>query len=364
MHCDPLKTEPESSPDADPILPASIDMDQLSMGEAVTAFHRLFQYRPALPERWRSMGAYASELFRESANWFVPAAFRNSRSYSIFVRQMLDYAVSSANQNASTIPTFKDQTGPEYPLSSEVADDEVFLARKTVSSLLDMAALATFHLSPLTVMAVFSEVAYGWQGHMQQLGTRLKEQHIISSGTTIDDSTQLVAALTKAVGSASAVFEKPLLSLEGLNKTIRETQAVVAQTEPNKLLSLSEMDQLQRQMELAARLESASIWDVSATISVIALNQIQATDCSGVVTLEVSGNIFQHHIIDHYWEGLRAIERHGLLTAMSQASEPYLETFWNNYSMDQKTWPELLFSSELLKWGWSQLTWPKLSRST
>jgi hypothetical protein len=364
MQTDPLKSSFEGSTESDRILQTTIDLDKVSMVEAVSTLQRFLQYRPALPERLRSVGVYASELFRESANWLVPAAFRNSRSYSIFVRQMLEYAVHSSSQDSNRSSSYLEQSETDVPQGSQVADEEVFLARKTVSSLLDMAALATFHLSPLTVIAVFSEVAYGWKGHMQQLGIRLKEQRLIPSSTSIDDADQLATALDKAVGSASAVFEKPLLSLEGLRKTIRETQSAVAQTEPNKLLSLAEIDQLQRQMELAARFENASIWDVSATISVFTLNRIQAANCYGIVTLDLTGNIFQHHIIDHYWEGLRAIERHGLLTVLSQSSEPFLETLWNNYSMDQKTWTEMLFSKELLKWGWSQLTWPKLSRGS
>lgn len=366
----PESPDLDGSAPPDQNLPTTIDMDKLSMGEAFSSLRRLFQYSPALPERLRSMGTVASELFRDSANWFVPTAFRNSQSYSIFVRQMLEYVASSTSNDGVSQPTSSDVNSGDTRTSGlgrgevlrtiEPKDDEVFLARKTVSGLLDMAALATFPISPLTVMAVFSEVAYGWKGHVQQLGTRLKEQRIIARSTPIDDTAQLLAALESALGSASAIFDKPLISIDGLNRTIRETQTAVTQAEPTKLWSLAEMDQLQRQMELAARLENASIWDVSATVSMVALNHIQAVGRSGLVTLEIQGNIFQHHIIDHYWEGLRAIERHGILNTLSQASQPFVETLWNNYAMDQKSWTEQLLSGELLKWGWSQLTWPKL----
>ncbi len=74
--------------------------------------------------------------------------------------------------------------------------------------------------------------------------------------------------------------------------------------------------------------------------------------------------MYQEQIIDHYWEGLRAIERQGLLPTLSLACQPYVETVWTNYSVDQKTWREQLLSGELIKWGWSQLSWPKLVRGT
>ena len=117
-------------------------------------------------------------------------------------------------------------------------------------------------------------------------------------------------------------------------------------------------------MELAARDQKASIWDVSATISIVALNNIQAIDDGGLVSLEIVGNMYQEQIIDHYWEGLRAIERQGLLPTLSRACQPYVETVWTNYSVDQKTWREQLLGGELIKWGWSQLSWPKLVRGT
>lgn len=361
MQADSQRPTSQPSSDDDPTLPAPIDLDKLTVSEAFSSLWRALHYPPALPERLRNVRAYASEIFRESANWIVPAAFRNSRSYSIFVRQMMDYIIRDASAEGNLSVAGQETSGAMLAPHSLYCEDQVFVARKTVGSLLDMAALATFHVSPLAVLAIFSEVAYQSKTHIRLLGTRLTEQRILAPNLVIDDSSQLIAALEKALGSTAGMFDQPLVSTQGLRKTVQETQTVVAQTEPSKLLPLYEMDQLLRQMELAARLEKASIWDVSATISVVALNHIQSGCPNGLVSLEIAGNLFQHHVIDHYWEGLRSIERHGLLPTLSHASQPFLETFWNNYSIDQKTWKEQLLSGELLKWGWSQLTWPKLT---
>ncbi|MEM7478611.1 MAG: hypothetical protein AAF483_26810, partial [Planctomycetota bacterium] len=74
--------------------------------------------------------------------------------------------------------------------------------------------------------------------------------------------------------------------------------------------------------------------------------------------------MFDQHIFAHYWEGLREIEREGLLPTLSRTSQPYLEAVWSNFSLSQKTWTEQLLSGELLKWGWSQLSWPKLLKDS
>lgn len=352
------KVDPPSSAEL-PALPESIDievidMEQSTIGEATRALQRMFHYSASLPERTlRSASALAGGLVRESTSWLVPSAFRNSKSYSIFVQQMLDFVVSDIGGVRRALAGNKDDSKHE----------QVDLARKTVGNLLDMTALATFHISPLTVLAIFSDVAYGSKVYLQLLSQRLKEQGIVDQETTIDGAADLIDALERASGGAVGMFDQPPISIEGLRKTIQETQQAVVRVDPTKLLPFAEIDQMWRQMELAAQEQKASIWDVSATMSVVALNNIKAVSQGAVVSLEIAGNMFQEHIIEHYWTGLRAIEKEGLVTTLSKASEPYLEAVWSNFSFDRKTWTEQLLSGELLKWGWSQLSWPKLSRT-
>lgn len=335
-------------------MPGAIDMEQSTLSEASRALQRMFHYSTSLPERTlRSASAIAGGLVRESTNWLVPLAFRNSKSYSIFVKQMLDFVVNDIGGVKRALVSGKDETKVE----------QVDLARKTVGNLLDMTALATFHLSPLTVLAIFSDVAYGSKVYLKQLSSRLKEQGIIDQETTIDGATDLLDALERASGGAVGMFDQPPISIDGLRKTIVETQQAVADVDPTKLLPFAEIDQMWRQMELAAKEQKSSIWDVSATMSLVALNNIKAVGLGTVVSLEIAGNMFHEHIIEHYWSGLRAIERDGLVPTLSKGSEPYWEAVWSNFSIDRKTWTEQLLSGELLKWGWSQLSWPKLTRS-
>lgn len=347
-----LTLDPQLAGEVPPKLPDAIDMEQSTMGEAMSSLYRVFNYSASLPERTlRSAGALAGGFVRESANWVIPSAFRNSKSYSIFVQQMLDFVVS-------------DVGGVKRALSPKTGepDEKVDLARKTVGNLLDMTAFATFHLSPITVLAVFSDVAYGSKVYMQELSDRLKEQGIIDQNTTIDGATDLISALEHASGSVVGVFDQPPISIEGLRKTIEQTRNAVEGIDPSRLLPVSEIDQMWRQMELAASEQNASIWDVSATMSVVALNNIQAVGKGAYVSLELAGNMFNEHIIEHYWTGLREIEKDGLLVTLSRSSEPYIEAVWTNFAIDRKTWTEQLLSGEFIKWGWSQLSWPKLSR--
>jgi hypothetical protein len=335
-------------------LPEAIDMEHSTLSEASRSLERLLQYSASLPERTlRSASALAGGLVRESTNWLVPTAFRNSKSYSIFVRQMLDFVVNDIGGVKRALASNKDASKQQ----------QVDLARKTVGNLLDMTALATFHISPLTVLAVFSDLAYGSKVYLHLLSSRLKEQGIVDRNTTIEGATDLIAALEKASGKAVGMFDQPPISIDGLRKTIEETQVAISTIDPVRLLPFTEIDQMWRQMELAAQEQNASIWDISATMTVVALNNIRSAGHGTLVSLQVAGNLFSENIVEHYWNGLRAIEQQGLVTTLSQASEPYLEAVWSNFAIDQTTWTEQLLNGELLKWGWSQLSWPKLTRN-
>ncbi len=335
-------------------LSESIDMEKSTVGEAMIVLLRMFNYSASIPERTlRSASALAGGLVRESANWLVPAAFRNSKSYSIFVQQMMDVVVNDLGGVRRSLTA-----------NSDRHQQEVVLARKTVGNLLDMTALATFHLSPLTVLAIFCDLAYGSKVYLEQLSRRLKEQGIIDQQTTIDSAADLITALETASGQAVGMFDQPPISIVGLRKTIEDAQNAVLKIDPTKLLPRVEIDQLWRQMELAAKEQNASLWDVSATISMVALHNMQAVGQGTMVGLEIAGDMFNQHITQHYWQGLRAIERNGLIPTLSSASQPYLEAVWSNFTIDRKTWTEQLLSGELLKWGWSQLSWPKLGKTS
>ncbi|MCR9293792.1 MAG: hypothetical protein NXI32_13790 [bacterium] len=349
-------TASEMEQDSTPPMMDRIDMEHATIGEATRSILRLFNYSTSLPERTiRSATAIAGGLVRESAEWLIPTSFRNSRSYSIFVQQMLDFVVSDLGGVKKPIPLGR----------SETPAAEVDLARKTVGNLLDLAAFATFHISPITVLSIFSDIAYGSKVYLRQLSERLKTHGLIDQEATIDSAADLIEAVEKASGVAAGAFDQPPISVSGLRKTLTETQAAVAEIDPAQIIPAKEIEQLWRQMELAAEDQHASLWDISTTISMVSLNNIQTAGTGTRISLEIAGDLFQQHIVAHYWEGLREIERKGLILALSNASQPYLEAVWSNFAVDQKTWTEQLLSGELLKWrwsGWSKLSWPKLSR--
>lgn len=327
----------------------TIDLESYTVNEAASALSAVFRYATSLRERTiRSATAFAGAV-RESSDWLVPNSFRNARSYAIFARQMLEYVNDAANVRLVF-------SGKENESEKSAHVD---LARKTVGNLFDMTALATFSFSPITVLAVYSDLGHGDSSYLIQLSDRLKEHAIVDSSVQLSSSAELADAIAAAAGGATDVFDQPPIATESLRRTIAHIQAEVDTA--SERVSSEELGQLWRQMQLAAQQQSASMWDISATISVVTLSARLQTGEATPTVLSLPANTTGPDLVDQYWNGLRAIERDGLIPTLSSASEPYMDTIWSNFAVNRRTWTEQLLTGELTKWGWSQWSWPRIA---
>ena len=143
---------------------------------------RYLMYGLSLPERAvRGTAALVGGAINESATLLVPQAFRDSTTYSKFVQEMLDMlnkdvgGVKLRNQVDEvdkTAPT-EDDVAVDESAQEDVAD---YVAKKTVGTFIDLAGMATLHLSPMTVLAILSDLAYGSQAYLEELAVELKKE--------------------------------------------------------------------------------------------------------------------------------------------------------------------------------------------
>ena len=220
-------------------------------------------YGLSLPERTlRSTTAILGGAVRESASLLVPQAFRNSTSYSKFIGQMLDFLCHDvggvASENAAAATT-------------NVND---FVARKAVGSFVDFAGMATLHLSPMAVLAIVSDVAYGSQVYLKQLSDELKREGVISQDSTIDHAADLLSAIRDTSTRSAELFDMPPLSVEGLQKTIEETQGAVKGIRPDRLMPKAELERLWQEMANTAERENVSLFEVSSAMTLFLINRV------------------------------------------------------------------------------------------
>lgn len=314
-------------------------------------------YGLSLPERTlRSLSAVVGGLAGETATFLIPAAFRSSRSYSTFVQQSLDFMTRDVGGVAACASTTGNATTGATPASDAAATQaEGYLARKAVGGLLEIASMSTLHLSPVTVLAIFSDVAYG-SGHLlKELTAELKKQGVIDQDSTVDHVSDFVTALSDASGQTAQSLDCPPFNVEGLRQTIEQTRAALNRVEPGKLLPQSEINRLWAEMQVTADQAEVGLLDVSATMTMFAMNRLTLVSRGALSTVTVAGNLFDQHVLQHYTAGLAAIHTDGLYATLGTASSPYLEAVWKNFETQRETWTEDLLSGRLVGRTWSSV---------
>lgn len=313
--------------------------------ESVTKY---LQYTLSLPERAiRSTAAIVGGIAQQSASMLVPSAFQDSKTYQTFVKQMLDMV-------AHDIGGTERQPGESEPTATEKdAQTESYVAKKTVSTFVDLAGMATLHVSPMTILAIVSDVAYGSNVYLKQLGDELKREGVIDPESTIDHAADLLAAIGSASGKAADRFDQPPLSLEGLQETIEEAQESVGTLDPTKIIPQAEIKRMWTEMQEMADAQDVDILDVSSAMTMYTLNQVATVSKGALTTIRVTGNLLDEHLFDHYWQGLQRINDEGIWQIFATSSQPYIEAVWMNFSADKETITEDVVSGRLIWRTWN-----------
>lgn len=296
-----------------------------------------FLYGMSLPERTlRSTSGVVGGALRESASLLVPQAFQNSKSYNVMVQQMLDFM-------AEDIGGVEQSDQPDA--SPKVQN---YVARKTVGNFIDMAGLATFHLSPLMLLAVVSDVAYGSQAYLKEVSDDLKRQGVIAEDSTIDRVDDLLEAVADATKTTATAFDTPPLSVDGLKQTVDQTRRAVASVDPARVIPQGEVKRLWDEIHETATGQGVNPFAVSSAMTIYSLQKIGAVGLGALSTVKAAGTLFDRHVIDHYVDGLNDIRRQGIYASLSQTSRPYIDAVWMNFSTEKTTITEDLLSGRLV----------------
>lgn len=327
--------DPIVEADGEPNMPTEVP--EGSLGETLL-------YGLSLPERTaRSASAIVGGFVNETAARLIPAAFRSSRSYTVFIQQSLDMLVH-------------DVGGVKNPaLPADLPEAESKLAQKAVGGLLDVAGAATLHLSPMTVLAVFNDLAYGSGHYLRMLSEELKREGIIDRQSSIDHVSDLVDVLQATSGRAADAADTPPISLGGLIETITELRAEINRVDPSSLLPQAEVRRIWAEMETAANKADVGLWDVSTTMTMFAMNRVNLTTRGALSTVTVAGSLFDEHIVAHYSEALDEISQRGLYATLSQVSTPYLAAVWENFDESRETWTAELVTGRMFGKAWQSV---------
>ncbi|MEY3460045.1 MAG: hypothetical protein RL215_3202 [Planctomycetota bacterium] len=314
-------------------------------------------YSASLPERIvRSAVGLTAGTAKELAQFIVPQAFQSSKSYEVAIRNSLNFllsAVGDVGGGTGTAPV----AVPPPDSAAPTADTGRFVAKKAIANFIDITGLTTLHISPLWILAIVSDAAYGTRTYIEELAQELQRQGLIDSSSTIHRVDDLFAAVQKASGRAASAFDLPPLSLNELRESVTQTRAALNEIDPTVLIPETEIRRLWQEMKDLAASENVSLLGVSGALAMQTVEAIRGASQGTLAGLFVAGRIINRNLFSHYADAIREVRRQGLFAAVRNTFEPYTEMAWNNFSASRKTWTETVLNP-----GWATRLWRWLLR--
>lgn len=284
-------------------------------------------YGLSLPERAaRSAAGVVGGTLRDSAQALLPEALRNAKTYQVFVGQMLDFLAEDVGRVGAP-PTI---------------GDDGYLARKAAGNFIDVASIATLHLSPMLLLAVIGDVAYGSKAYLRELADELQRQGVVRDAAKIDDIDDLLGELAAASHETADLFDQPPLSIEGLKDTVTKARASFAGVDASKVISKDELAALWKRIGDISRRDRVSPLRVSGLVTLGTLEKIANLGDGALSSAQAVGTLFDRHVLDHYRAVVRELEEQGFYRTLAAFGKPYAQAAWRNFSPRRETLTERL----------------------
>ncbi|MCH7990030.1 MAG: zf-TFIIB domain-containing protein [Planctomycetes bacterium] len=309
--------------------------DTLNPETAAASVSRYLLFGLSLPERLlRSSVGMAAGAAKETAALLVPQAFQSSKTYELVIKNSLKFLT-------------EDIGGVEGD-SEESPTGENYVARKAVGSFVDLAGLATLHLSPVWMMAIVSDVAYGTKSYVIELADELKKQGLIDEDSTINHVDDVLNAIQNASGQTASMFDTPPLSVAQLKESLESTRAAISSADYRRVIPEAELTSYWNEMKEIANEEEVSLIGVSGALTMHTLGKVSTVSKGTLTGLQVAGGLFNRHVVGHYADALKTAREKGFYQMLNESSAPYVEAVWNNFSAEKETWTEQIVSGKAI----------------
>ncbi len=316
-----------------------------SAPSALDSATQFLTYTLSLPERAvRSSIGLTAGAAREAATLLIPRAFQSGKTYEVVIRNSLNFLAEDVGG----------ARGPDEPHDG-AETPENYVARKAVGNFMDLTSLATLHLSPVWLLAIVSDVAYGSRSIAKELAGQLAEKGLIDETSSIHHVDDILEALQKSTGQAASLFDTPPLSVAQLQQSLRETKDALTKVDYTKVLPESELKSYWNEMNEIANRDGVDVLEISGAMTLASLRKISTIGHGTISGVTVLGGLFNREVLGHYSNALTEIREKGFYTTLQDVSAPYITAVWSNFSTGKKTLTEEVLSGRPAAKLWNRL---------
>ena len=317
--------------DAVETAPGTPQTDAADTGEAddvpLSAFAKNLLYGVSLPERLLRSGiGLTAGAVKEVAGVLIPQAFQSAKSYEIAIENSLTFLTETIGGVAG--PTAAADKAGEH------------VARKAVGNFVDLAGLATLHVSPMWMLAAISDIAYGSSTYVREVAAELKAQGVIDDTSTIHQIDDVLDAIQRSSGSAASTFDTPPLSVEEMRATLTQIRTELSEADLRKVFPETEVRRMWMEMQTTATQEHVGLLEVSSAMTMQMLQGVRTVSTGTLTGIRVAGGLFEKNVWTHYVGALTRIREQGFYQTVAESYQPYVDAVWNNFAGERETWTE------------------------
>jgi hypothetical protein len=162
-------------------------------------------YLCSIPERFlRSLTGLGGGAARELSEVLLPARVRRSRLYQSLVGSTLRFLI--------------EQVGPikeTYDADTESLPSD-FLIRRAAGNVVELAGIASFHASPVWVLAALADVAGAGRELIGEMAEALQKEGLVPPGHKFHTVDQLLGGLERTAGRLTETVNTPPLDVASL----------------------------------------------------------------------------------------------------------------------------------------------------
>jgi len=274
-----------------------------------------FLYVLSLPERTvRSLSAAGGGLLRGVSHLALPAQVREAALYRATAGIGLRFLIEQLGDVYNVYPRHD-------PLSRK------FVRRYAVGGSIEIAAIATFFVSPVWVLAALGDVTRVGKTLFSQIGDALKAEGLLDRDAQFETMAQLLDGLERTSTHLALTVNMPPLDTPGLRREWEQFRENLASVPPGRLPSRADVERAWVNLQTVSRDLQRPVFSVSAAMGMSALSSVPShllwLSRSAAVAARTTGVVVGGAFLKHYAAAAKELTKTGFGAYWARHSRPY-----------------------------------------
>ncbi len=306
-------------------------------GKVIDSSIRGIRYTASIPERViRAFTALMGGMLKESTDFLIPDALKESTTYRIFIGNLLRYGV----ENIGRVHGVYEEEGQM---------DNDYGVKKVVGNGIELVGVVAVSASPLWVLAFLSDALWGVDKYFKRIANELDRQDFTEEKIRFEKRGDLLTAIVSFSDSLAKNVDTPPLTRAELEENFQELRDYFREIGKKSRITLEEVEDLWNMIEKTAHNSDKTIGEISGAVTMRTMGRVRSMKKTIRASGKVSAEIVHEDILDYYRDALREINSLGYFTVVKEEFSPYLKKSSEMFSPDEKMLTERIMSRELLE---------------